>query len=131
MKNTARKFPLPTSNTWSRLPERVIDLENPKLIKALVSQTNTSAPVLTILKNNTLSTFTTAISSTGTYTITSNTPVFTPGKTGVILGLGASKSFSTTVVDSTTQITITTTNSSNALANSLLSANLLTIEIFN
>lgn len=131
MKNYANKFPLPKGATWARLPERVAALENPKLIKALVSQSNTSAPVLTVLENNTLAVLTTAISSTGTYTITSNIPVFTSEKTGVSLGLGASKLYATAVVNSTTQITITTSNTSNTLANSLLSANLLTIEIFN
>lgn len=131
MKNNASKFPLPKGAIWARLPERVEALENQKVIKALVSQSNTNAPVATILKNNTEATLTFAYSSTGTYTITSNKPIFTAGKTGINLGLGANKLHPTAVVDSTTQITLTTSNTSNTLANSLLSDNLLTIEIFN
>jgi hypothetical protein len=131
MKNYASKFPLPTGNTWARLPERVAALENPKVIKALVSQASTSAPVPTLQENNTAATLTFAYSSTGTFTITSDKAIFTSGKTGVTLGLGANKLFATSVVTSSTVITITTSNTSGALANDLLSGNLLTIEIFN
>lgn len=131
MKNYASKFPLPTGTTWARLSERVAALENPKVIKVLVSQTSTSAPVPTILENNTAAKLTPAFSSTGTFTITSDKEIFTSGKTGVSLGLGANKLFATAVVTSSTVITITTSNVSGTLANGLLSNNLLTIEIFN
>ena len=131
MKNYANKFPLPTGATWARLPERVAALENPKIIKALVSQANTSAPISTLQKNNTEAILTFAYSSTGTFTITSNKAIFTSGKTGVTLGLGTNKIFATAVVTSPTVITITTSNTSGALANDLLLGNLLTIEIFN
>lgn len=131
MKNNASKFPLPKGAIWARLPERVESLENPKVIKALVSQSSINAPVATILKNNTEATLTFAYSAQGTYTITSNKPIFTSGKTGVTLGLGTSKLFATAVVTSTTEITITISNTSNTLTNGLLLNNLLTIEIFN
>jgi hypothetical protein len=131
MKNYASKFPLPTGATWARLPERVAALENPKLIKALVSQTSTNAPVGTILENNTVATLTFGYIASGVFSITSDKPIFTSGKVGVSLGLGATALFSTASVTSTTSITLTTLNTSNTLANGLLSNNLLTIEIFN
>lgn len=133
MKNTASKFPLPTGNTWSRLPERVSSLENPKLIKAAISQTNSSAPVLTILENNTLATLTPAYSTTGTYTITSDKAVFTAGKTFVTFGAGEKTIAATATITSTTVITVTSTSivSTPALANSLFTNTPITIEIFN
>lgn len=131
MKNYTNKFPLPTGTSWARLPERVAALENPKLIKALVSQTGTFAPVPTLQENNTTATLAFAYSSTGTFSIVSDKAIFTSGKTGVTLGLGANKLLATAVVTSPTVITITTSNSSGVLANDLLSGNILTIEIFN
>ncbi len=130
MKNYASKFPLPKGAIWARLPERVEALENPKVIKALVSQVSTNAPVATILKNNTEATLTFAYSNTGVYTITSNIPVFTSGKTGVTLGLGMYPLFASAIV-TTTMITITTLDSNYDFANGLLANSLLTIEIFN
>lgn len=132
MKNYFSKFPLPTGATWARLPERVTALENPKLIKALISQTGTNAPVPTILENNTGATLTFAYSNVGTYTITSNKPIFTSGKTGVTLGLGGNEMLSKATVNSTTLITIYSLAIYEGQAtNSLLLNNLLTIEIFN
>jgi hypothetical protein len=132
MKNYASKFPLPTGTIWARLPERVAALENPKLIKALISQTGANAPVPTILENNTGATLTFAYSNFGTYTITSDKPIFTSGKTGVTLGLGGKEMLSKATVNSTTLITIfSLTISEGTATNGLLSNNLLTIEIFN
>lgn len=130
MKNNASKFPLPKGAIWARLPERVEALENPKVIKALVSQTSTNAPVAKILKNNTEATLTFAYSNVGVYTITSNIPIFTSGKTGVTLGLGMQSLFASATV-TPTMITITTLDSNYELSNGLLTNSLLTIEIFN
>ena len=55
---------------------------------ALLTQTGTAAPVSTILKNNTGATFTWAKTSSGTYTITASSNVFTSNKTLVFYNLG-------------------------------------------
>ena len=55
---------------------------------ALLTQTGTAAPVATILKNNTGATFTWARTSSGTYTITASSNVFTSNKTLVFYNLG-------------------------------------------
>lgn len=131
MKNYTSKFPLPTGNTWARLPERVMALESTKKISGAISQSSTNAPVFTSLTNPTGATITFGYTSTGTFTITSNLPIFTSGKTFLKISIGANKFFATFVVNSTTQITFTTSDSTGTLANSLLSGNMITIEIFN
>ncbi len=55
---------------------------------ALITQAGTAAPVATILKNNTGATFTWARTSSGTYTITASSNVFTNNKTIVFYNLG-------------------------------------------
>ena len=55
---------------------------------ALITQTGTAAPVATILKNNTGATFTWARTSSGTYTITASSNVFTSNKILVFYNLG-------------------------------------------
>ena len=55
---------------------------------ALLTQTGTAAPVATILKNNTGSTFTWARTGSGTYTITASGNSFTSNKTIVFYNLG-------------------------------------------
>lgn len=61
---------------------------------ALITQTGTAAPVATILKNNTGATFTWARTSSGTYTITASSNVFTSNKTIVFYNLGEYVTFS-------------------------------------
>jgi hypothetical protein len=131
MKNYANRFPLPTGAIWARLPERVAALENPKLIKALISQTETNAPVPTILENNTGATLTFDYTVSGVYTITSDKPIFISGKMGVTLGLGANPLLFTYSISSSRQISIVSLSTGFSPANNLLSNNLLTIEIFN
>ena len=131
MKNYASKFPLPTGATWARLPERVAALENPKVLKAVVSQLNTSAPTfVSSQKNSTGATITFGYTSTGTFTINSTLPIFTVGKTGVTIGGGANP-FTYTAVVSPSQIVVQIYNSAGSLANSILSGNMLSIEILN
>ena len=55
---------------------------------ALVTQAGTAAPVATILQNTTGATFTWARTSSGTYTITASSNVFTNNKTILFFNLG-------------------------------------------
>jgi hypothetical protein len=132
MKNTARKFPLPTSNTWGRLPERVQELEkNSTFYKALLTQTGTTAPLATIVENNTGATMTFEYSVVGTYIIKSSLPIFSTSKTIIDIGIGAIRVASTAVVNSATQITIITSDSMvNAPINGMLINHPITIQIF-
>lgn len=154
MKNTASKFPLPTGSIWSRLPERIVaqetktasvdarvtaienDRKNPLLYKAIFSQAGTAAPAVAaagVSKNTTNTTLAFAYSTVGTYTITSATPIFTVGKTHVVIGTGEQKVAATAVVTSTSVITITssTIGTTPTLTNGLFTNTPISIEVFN
>ena len=77
---------------------------------ALITQAGTAAPVATILKNNTGATFTWARTSSGTYTITASSNVFTSNKTLIFINKGEISStyvYVTWTRTSDTVITIT------------------------
>ena len=77
---------------------------------ALLTQAGTAAPVATILKNNTGATFTWARTSSGTYTITASSNVFTSNKTLIFINKGEISStyvYVTWTRTSDTVITIT------------------------
>ena len=77
---------------------------------ALLTQAGTTAPVATILKNNTGATFTWARTSSGTYTITASSNVFTSNKTLIFINKGEISStyvYVTWTRTSDTVITIT------------------------
>jgi hypothetical protein len=151
MKNYANRFPLPTGNIWGRLPERVTAQEtksvalearvaaiekNPLVYKTIFSQASTSAPAPVaagVSKNTTNSIITFGYSSAGTYTITSSLPIFTAGKTHVVIGTGESRVATTAAVTSTTVITITsaTIGTTPTLTNGLFTNTPISIEIFN
>ena len=61
---------------------------NMTVYAALLTQTGTAAPVATILQNTTGGTYTWTRTSSGTYTITASSNVFTNNKTLVFMNLG-------------------------------------------
>jgi hypothetical protein len=74
------KFPLPTTASWFRLPERVKALEDApaptpfelpyKVYTALLTQSGSAAPVATVLENTLSNTVTLSRNNTGNYSIT-------------------------------------------------------------
>lgn len=137
MKNTAKKFPLPTGEQWARLPERVLALEQGsssegKIYKVTLSQGLESEPeVLQTVKNTTGADFTFQYENEGAYKIISSIPLFEM-REKVIITLSSGK-FNMTVyyaLNSNTEIILYTYSlDAAALRNELLTGNLLTIEI--
>jgi len=134
MKNNAKKFPLPTGEQWSRLPERVLALETapkPKIFRATIKQIGAESPVVTEEVNNTTgATFTFGYVGNGMYSITSDIPLFkSTEKTIVNLSLGKFTviPFYNWVNDS--EIMLYTRDESLSLKDELLVNNMLTIEI--
>jgi hypothetical protein len=86
---------------------------------ALLTQTGTSDPVATILKNNTTATFTWARTSNGEYKVTASSNIFTVNKTIVFLNGGSAENNHDIAWNrlSDTEITVLTHNSDNKLTN--------------
>lgn len=133
MKNNAKKFPLPTGEQWSRLPERVLALETapkPKIFRATIFQDGTNDPQITeVIDNTTGATFTFTRNGVGNYRIESSIPLFiSRGK--VIVTLSAAKFFIIPAYNygNETRITLFTFNAT-GLSDSLLVENMITIEI--
>jgi hypothetical protein len=134
MKNTAKKFPLPTGDEWFRLPERVLALETapkPKIFRATIFQESENNPKVTsIVENTTGSTFSFKYAESGAYEITSTLPLFTSReKVIVTLSLGKQALISAYNYVEENRIFLYTFNTDGSQANSLLVDNLLTIEI--
>lgn len=134
MKNNAKKFPLPTGEQWSRLPERVAALEaapKPKIFRAIIFQDGANEPEITeVIDNTTGATFTFTRTGVGAYRIESSIPLFTSrGK--VIVTLSAAKLAVTPAYnyDNETQIRLFTFDTTGVQSDSLLVENMITIEI--
>ena len=134
MKNTAKKFPLPTGEQWARLPERVLALETapkPKIFRATLFQDGITDPTITeVIDNTTGATFTFTRTGAGAYRIESSIPLFT-SREKVIITLSAAKF---AIIPSynygnETRITLFTFNSTGVQSDNLLIDNLITIEI--
>lgn len=82
------KFPLPTTATWFRLPERVKALEDVpvpyKVYTALLSQRNENPPIAIVLEN-TIGEISFTYNDIGFYSCVSNGK-FTEEKTAVFIG---------------------------------------------
>jgi hypothetical protein len=134
MKNTAKKFPLPTGDEWFRLPERVLALETapkPKIFRATIFQDGITDPTITeVIDNTTGATFTFTRTGFGSYRIESSIPLFT-SREKVIVTLSAAKFPITPAYNygNETRITLFTFNSTGVQSDSLLVDNLITIEI--
>ena len=134
MKNTAKKFPLPTGEQWARLPERVLALETapkPKIFRATIFQDGTNDPTITeVIDNTTGATFTFTRTGVGNYRIASSIPLFiSRGK--VIVTLSAAKFPITPAYNygNENRITLFTFNATGVQSDSLLVENMITIEI--
>lgn len=121
--------------SWQTLP-----ISNYKAYDAILTQSGTSAPSVTTGQNDFgATTFTWSYVSAGTYKVTASTAVFTANKTTVVIGdPGNSLVNYTATVNSTTQVTITTSALSvlslilnAAVTNSLLTNTLVEIRVFN
>lgn len=134
MKNTAKKFPLPTGDEWFRLPERVLSLETapkPKIFKATLFQAGSNAPQVTsIVENTTGSTFSFKYVNSGGYKVESTLPLFT-SREKVIVTLSAGKFGIITAYnyDDEKNFTLFTFDTNGSQADDLLVDNLITIEI--
>ncbi|CAC9972906.1 beta strand repeat-containing protein [Flavobacterium panici] len=104
-----------------------------KTYVGLITQTGTSAPTVTVLENTLGATLTFAYSSTGTFTATAGSTVFTTDKTLVNLGIGNSTAavmVLKAVPTSTSVVTINTYNSSATLTNGLINRATFEIKVF-
>jgi hypothetical protein len=134
MKNTAKKFPLPTGEQWARLPERVLALETapkPKIFRATIFQDGTNDPTITeVIDNTTGATFTFTRNEVGSYRIESSIPLFISIRK-VIVTLSASKFAITPAYNygDETIIALSTLNATGVQSDSLLAGNMITIEI--
>lgn len=134
MKNNAKKFPLPTGDEWSRLPERVAALEaapKPKIFRATINQDGENPPVVSQeVENTTGATFTFGYVAEGVYSILSSVPFFkSREKTIVNLSLAKFAVIPFYNWSSETEIRLHVYNTSMSLANGLLADNMITIEI--
>jgi hypothetical protein len=134
MKNTAKKFPLPTGDEWFRLPERVLALETapkPKIFRATIFQESENNPEVTsIVENTTGSTFSFKYFESGVFQIESTLPLFTSReKVIVTLSLGKQAVMPIYNYIDENEIYLYTFDKDGLLSNSLLTDNLLTIEI--
>ena len=134
MKNNAKKFPLPTGEQWSRLPERVLALETaqkPKIFRATIFQDGSTDPTITeVIDNTTGATFTFTRDGVGNYIIESSIPLFI-SRSKVIVTLSAAKF---AIIPSynygnETRIILFTSNATGVAADALLVDNMITIEI--
>lgn len=134
MKNNAKKFPLPTGEQWSRLPERVLALETapkPKIFRATINQDGGNPPVVSQeVENTTGANFTFEYNTTGEYRVVTNIPIFT-SREKVIVTLSSGKEAVVLAYNyrNENRIDIYTFSPGGNLENSLLVDNKITIEI--
>lgn len=137
MKNNAKKFPLPTGEQWSRLPERVAALEAvpkpkvPKIFRATILQVGTNEPEITeVIDNTTGATFAFGRIDVGAYKIESSIPLFiSRGKVIVTLSAAKFPIIPAYKYDDETLITLYTFDTTGVQSDELLLENMITIEI--
>lgn len=136
MKNNAKKFPLPTGDKWSRLPERVAALEAApkepikKVFEAVIANNGVDITITTLLKNTTGANFTFYRDNTGEYNIQSDIPIF-PSREKVIVTFSVGKMpfIPSYNYSDYNKIFFSTTAVNGTLEDNLLVDNKITIEI--
>ena len=105
MTNTALKAQIDSQITNETLPnsvsptdvggnlKAVVDFIGYNSYSALISQSGTSAPTVKVLNNTTGVTFTLSRNSSGNYTLTGSSDVFTSDKTGTLYNFNSNGSF--------------------------------------
>lgn len=117
-----------TKNTFNDLQTF---LGGTKIYAAVITQSSTGAPTATIAFNNTGTTITFARTTTGIYTATAGSAIFTSGKTIVFLQNVFDTSIVSAAIASTTLINIRTVNAGSFSGqDGLLSVSSFKIEIY-
>lgn len=104
----------------------------PKQYVALISQSSTSAPTLTIIKNDFSGTITASRNGAGDYTLTNSLAEFTANKTTAAIDNSTNYAVKFTGATRTgnTTISLATFNSGGSAADTLLLNDILTIEVY-